>query len=122
MPPVNPHMVPPINTAAGPGGYQQQPPTMGGVGVGPPQPGPPGYGGYTGGGPPPTHGGGNQVYAPHRGSAVEVEGAGRSKAQLIVGIDFVGFSPINLLADRPIANAAIGNNLFWSCLRLRDEY
>ncbi|KAH0562049.1 hypothetical protein GP486_003244, partial [Trichoglossum hirsutum] len=87
-PPVN-HVVPPINTAAGPGGYQ--PPNMGGIGVGPPPAGPPGYGGhYTGGGGTlPAHGGGGgQLYAAHRGSAVEVEGAGRSKAQLIVGIDF----------------------------------
>jgi hypothetical protein len=119
MPPVN-HMVPPINTAAGPGSYQQQP-NMGGVG--PPPAGPPGYGGYStgGGAPPPTHGGGNPVYAPHRGSAVEVEGAGRSKAQLIVGIDFVGLLSANLLPTN-LANIMIGNHLFRGCLCLRDEY
>jgi hypothetical protein len=31
---------------------------------------------------------------------VEVEGAGRSKAQLIVGIDFVGFLSTNLLVGK----------------------
>jgi len=69
---------PPINTAAA--GY---PP-------GHPAAGPPQYGG----GPPqygaPPPGGGSiaaQQYA-NRNNAVEVEGAGRSKAQLIVGIDF----------------------------------
>jgi hypothetical protein len=119
MPPVNP-MVPPINTNAAPGGYQQ--PNMGSIGVGHPSAGPPGYGGYAAGtGASPAHGGGNQVYAPQRGSAVEVEGAGRSKAQLIVGIDFVGF--LFQFTGRPNhANAIIGNNLFWSCFRLRDEY
>ncbi|KAI9766117.1 MAG: hypothetical protein M1835_007257 [Candelina submexicana] len=70
---------PPINT----GGYppHQGPPAMGGA---PQAPGPPGYGGAygQGGGAPPLAQYGN------RGSAVEVEGAGRSKAQLIVGIDF----------------------------------
>ena len=48
---------------------------------------PPVYGGGYGAptGPPPTM---NPQYG-GRGGAVEVEGAGRSKAQLIVGIDFV---------------------------------
>ena len=71
------HAPPPINTGAYPQGH----PALGG---GAPQP--PGYGGGYG-----------QVNAPQptlgqyggRGAAVEVEGAGRSKAQLIVGIDFV---------------------------------
>ena len=70
---------PPINTTASP-----YPP-------GHPAAGPPQYGG----GPPqygaPPPGGGSiaaQQYA-NRNNAVEVEGAGRSKAQLIVGIDFV---------------------------------
>ena len=66
------HAPPPINT----GGYPQGHPALGGQ--------PPGYGGGYGGGMQPTLGnyGG-------RSNAVEVEGAGRSKAQLIVGIDFV---------------------------------
>jgi hypothetical protein len=59
--------------------------------MGPPPPagGPPQYG-------PPQYGApvpGNQSVAAaqyaNRNNAVEVEGAGRSKAQLIVGIDFV---------------------------------
>ena len=78
LPPQQQHMAhapPPINT----GSYSQGHPALGGQ--------PPGYGGGGGGygqGPQSTLGqyGG-------RGQAVEVEGAGRSKAQLIVGIDFV---------------------------------
>ena len=73
------HHPPPINTGAYPQGH----PALGGASQ------PPGYGGGYGQGqgmsaPQPTLGqyGG-------RGQAVEVEGAGRSKAQLIVGIDFV---------------------------------
>lgn len=89
---------PPINTAAS--GYPPGHPgaSMGG---GPPpqqqqQAGPPQYGGG-----PPQYGApgiptGNQSLAAaqylNRNNAVEVEGAGRSKAQLIVGIDFVGKS------------------------------
>ena len=78
------HAPPPINT----GGYSQgHHPALGGAAQ------PPGYGGGYGqsqgmGAPQPTLGqyGG-------RGQAVEVEGAGRSKAQLIVGIDFVSSLP-----------------------------
>ncbi|KAI9668524.1 MAG: hypothetical protein M1829_005341 [Trizodia sp. TS-e1964] len=85
---------PPINTGAT-GGYppqQQQPPPPQMGGMPPPNGGPPGYGGAVGGygppggAPPPNMGGGQ--YGGARGGAVEVEGAGRSKAQLIVGIDF----------------------------------
>ncbi|KAB2577709.1 Heat shock protein Hsp70 [Lasiodiplodia theobromae] len=75
---------PPINTAQGhyppQGQMYGQPPPAGPPGY-PPQAQQPGYGGY--GNPPPA---GPQAYA--RPQAVEVEGAGRSKAQLIVGIDF----------------------------------
>lgn len=78
---------PPINTAAG--GYPQQhgPPPMGGPplsqGGGPPQ--------YGGGAPYAPAGAGGMAPVPYTrpGNAVEVEGAGRSKSQLIVGIDFV---------------------------------
>lgn len=73
------HHQPPVNTGA----YSQGHPALGGT------PQPPGYGGGYGqaqgmSAPQPTLGqyGG-------RSQAVEVEGAGRSKAQLIVGIDFV---------------------------------
>merc|ERR1711939_1000072 len=58
-------------------------------GAPPPAGGPPGYGPPQYGAPLPT--GGNSVAAAqyaNRNNAVEVEGAGRSKAQLIVGIDF----------------------------------
>ncbi|KAL1628390.1 hypothetical protein SLS54_001963 [Diplodia seriata] len=75
---------PPINTAQGhyppQGQMYGQPPPAGPPGY-PPQAQQPSYGGY--GNPPPA---GPQAYA--RPQAVEVEGAGRSKAQLIVGIDF----------------------------------
>ncbi|CAL3962247.1 hypothetical protein PZA11_000539 [Diplocarpon coronariae] len=79
---------PPINTAAT-GGYPPGHPASN-MGAPPPAGGPPGYG-------PPQYGtqlpvGGNSFaaaqYANRNNSAVEVEGAGRSKAQLIVGIDF----------------------------------
>ncbi len=81
---------PPINTSAG-GGYPPGHPA-GGMGPPPPAGGPPGYG-------PPQYGApgvpqGNQSVAAQQyanRNAVEVEGAGRSKAQLIVGIDFVSF-------------------------------
>lgn len=83
---------PPINTAAG---YPPGHPAQGGMGAPPPQGGPPQYG-------PPQYG---APGAPAQGSmaaaqyanrnAVEVEGAGRSKAQLIVGIDFVGQHPFH---------------------------
>jgi hypothetical protein len=59
----------------GPPGFQQQPPPIQGY----PPPG----------GPPPPQGGPiGQPYRPGANPAAEVEGASRSKAQLIVGIDF----------------------------------
>ncbi|OBT68440.1 hypothetical protein VE03_02862 [Pseudogymnoascus sp. 23342-1-I1] len=72
---------PPINTA--PGGYPQQQ-HMGAPSQLPG--GPPGYGGQQ----QPYAPQGGMVPAPYvsRNNAVEVEGAGRSKSQLIVGIDF----------------------------------
>jgi hypothetical protein len=82
---------PPINTATT-GGYPPQhgpplagPPLQGGPG------GPPQYGG-AGYVPPGMGGMGAPVQYGPRGNAVEVEGAGRSKSQLIVGIDFVSTS------------------------------
>lgn len=86
MPPAPPqqmaHHPPPIHTGA----YNQGHPALGGAAQ------PPGYGGGYG-----QPGGGMHGQAPQptlgqypgRGAPVEVEGAGRSKAQLIVGIDFV---------------------------------
>ncbi|EDU43220.1 Hsp70 family protein [Pyrenophora tritici-repentis Pt-1C-BFP] len=86
--------LPPINTAAP--GYPAQQPPMGY----PPQPGPPGYppqgppgaGGYGGGygAPPPGAPAHGPPAAYNRPSNMaEVAGEGRSKAQLIVGIDFI---------------------------------
>ena len=84
--------LPPINTGSYPAGH----PALNGQ-----QAQPPGYGGGYGGVPNGVHGGPAQpslgAYGPPRGTGygaaagapVEVEGAGRSKAQLIVGIDFV---------------------------------
>ncbi|KAK2600767.1 hypothetical protein N8I77_010276 [Diaporthe amygdali] len=76
---------PPINTGAPPvAGYPPQLPPMQG---GPPVAGgPPGYNGGAGGyGPPPSQ---NLPTAAYTRPAAEVEGNSRSKAQLIVGIDF----------------------------------
>ncbi len=92
---------PPINTAAA-GGYPPGHPGAG-MGGGAPPAGPPQYG-------PPQYGapgvpGGQSVAAAqyaNRNNAVEVEGAGRSKAQLIVGIDFVSFRST---IDSPLSNA-----------------
>lgn len=76
------HHPPPINTGAYPGGH----PALAGAAQ------PPGYaGGYAQ--PNGMHNAPQSTlgqYGGGRGQAVEVEGAGRSKAQLIVGIDFVG--------------------------------
>lgn len=80
---------PPINTGAPLAGY---PPQMQMPGGGPPpgmQGGPPGYAGATGYPPPaPPQNPGNAMQQFGR-PAAEVEGHSRSKAQLIVGIDFV---------------------------------
>lgn len=80
---------PPINTGA-PVGYPpgiQHP----GMGHGPPMGGPPpGFGAQTGYPPPGGPPGGGVAQQFQRGNpAAEVEGASKSKAQLIVGIDFV---------------------------------
>lgn len=80
---------PPINTTAS-GGYPPQHGPVGPPGQ-PLQPGPGGPPQYVGGAyPNPPQGtmGAPVPYAA-RNNAVEVEGAGRSKSQLIVGIDFV---------------------------------
>jgi hypothetical protein len=89
--------LPPINTGA-PGYSPQQPQQPMGY---PPQGGPPGYppapppgqygGGQQYGAPPPNHGAPpGPPPQPYRPPGIsEVQGEGRSKAQLIVGIDFV---------------------------------
>jgi hypothetical protein len=87
---------PPINTAATGYAPPQHAPMQQG---GPPMQGPPGvppqYGGQA-----PYQGQGQQGMGPPaaytRPGAVEVEGAGRSKSQLIVGIDFVSNYPTNI--------------------------
>jgi len=88
---------PPINTGGPPAGYP--PPVMGG-GPPPPPGGPPGYGGGGAGypPPPPQPTGPGAPYT--RNSAAEVEGNSRSKAQLIVGIDFVR-TPLMMTAVTP---------------------
>ncbi len=90
---------PPINTGAPLGGY---PPQMQIPGGPPPMGGPPGYGGGA-----PNYGQAPQpqpVPAGYGRPAAEVEGNSRSKAQLIVGIDFVcqtfiSLSPTCLFVD-----------------------
>lgn len=88
---------PPINTGA-PGGVTGYPPPMGGP---PPMTNaPPGYAGAAGyppPGPPQPQGNMPVPAAYARNPAAEVEGNSRSKAQLIVGIDFVCFA---LLIDQ----------------------
>lgn len=91
---------PPINTAGPPAGYPPNMNPMGGqppMGGGPP-PGPGGQGGHPGfgapvgyppGAPPAPGGPIAQQFQRSGGSAAEVEGSSKSKAQLIVGIDFV---------------------------------
>ncbi|KAL6902911.1 Hsp70-like protein [Trichoderma evansii] len=80
---------PPINTGA-PAGYPPNMNPMGQMPPGMPQGGPPGFGQPTGypPGPPPTGGPIAQQFQ-QGNPAAEVEGASRSKAQLIVGIDFI---------------------------------
>ena len=83
-------MPPPINTATQPAGYPPQQ-IGGGYGQGAPPPGYPPAGGYGGayapaGGAPPNPGYGRPGAG---GLASEMDAGGRSKAQLIVGIDFV---------------------------------
>lgn len=93
---------PPINTGAPPvSGYP--PPVMGG---GPPplQGGPPGYAGAQGYPPPPQPTG---PVAPYRNTAAEVEGNSRSKAQLIVGIDFVSLMDPDYPPLMSVANLVI---------------
>lgn len=93
---------PPINTGGPPAGYP--PPVMGGP---PPiQGGPPGYAGAPGYPPPPPQQQQGPGAAPFgRQSAAEVEGNSRSKAQLIVGIDFVRPRPLSLLSGSTLLTA-----------------
>ena len=114
------HHPPPINT----GGYTQGHPALGGGagGGGGGSVQPPGYGGgyaqsngIHGNAPQPT-------LAPYgRGPPVEVEGAGRSKAQLIVGIDFVRpiLVPNSKMSHLPVCT---GDYIFWRCIRVCDKH
>lgn len=81
---------PPINTGAPVSGY---PPQMGVQPGGHPPPGiqggPPGYAGYPPPAPPPQPGPPMQQFGRPAPPPAEAEGQSRSKAQLIVGIDFV---------------------------------
>jgi hypothetical protein len=109
---------PPINTTAS-GGY---PPQHAQVPVGPPlQAGPGGPPQYVGGAYPNAPQGTLGAPVPYaRNNAVEVEGAGRSKSQLIVGIDFVS-TRSGTISRLYILNAIIGHNIFWSgvCIRIK---
>ncbi|RFU73723.1 hsp70 family [Trichoderma arundinaceum] len=79
---------PPINTGA-PVGYPPNMNPLGQMPPGMPQGGPPGFGQPTGYPPGPPPAGGPIAQQFQQGNpAAEVEGASRSKAQLIVGIDF----------------------------------
>lgn len=106
------HHPPPIHT----GGYPHGHPALGGSGQ------PPGYGGgYSqanglGSAPQPTLG-----QYPSRGAPVEVEGAGRSKAQLIVGIDFVGFQTSMSLGFTQLTRFQ-GDHFLRCCLCLRNKH
>ena len=81
-----PHHPPPIQT----GSYNQGHPALSNTAQ------PPQYaGGYQ-----PAHGGAPAQYG-GRGNVAEVEGAGRSKAQLIVGIDFVRRLACDFFVNKP---------------------
>jgi hypothetical protein len=113
MPPQNQqvlaHHPPPIDTSQR---YQGTNPTMG-----PPQP--PGYGGtYT------------QQQAPvpqQLGSygqlrpVAEAPGEARNKAQLIVGIDFVGQQGLST-KTKFFKLTPLGNYIFWRCIRIRNQH
>lgn len=103
------HHPPPINT----GSYPQGHPALGGSGGGQP----PGYGGggYGAVAPQPTLG----QYGGRPGQAVEVEGAGRSKAQLIVGIDFVSSY---VAKDSMFQLMDVGNHLLWRRFCVCNKY
>lgn len=108
----------PINTAAT-GGYPPQ--HMQGVGGPPPlaggPQGPPQY--QNAPYPPPGQGGMAPLPYAARNNAVEVEGAGRSKSQLIVGIDFVSITILQLKLDQ--LTGSQGNYFLGRRLRLRLE-
>lgn len=110
---------PPINTGAPVAGYPPQiPPMQGGAPI---PGGPPGYTGQGGyGAPPPGQG---MQTAPYARPAAEVEGNSRSKAQLIVGIDFVSYLlPYHCCARMSGADRrAVGNDLFRRRFRIRDK-
>jgi hypothetical protein len=112
--------LPPINTGA-PGGYPPQQP----MGY-PPQGGPPGYPAAPGGGqygqaygaPPPNPGvplGPPAQYRPP-GHTGELQGEGRSKAQLIVGIDFVSIAMSRVRVAQSLIDP--GHYLFRRRIRL----
>jgi hypothetical protein len=101
---------PPINTAAPGYPAHPAPPAPGGL----PQYGPPQYGA------PPGGSMAAQQYANStRNNAVEVEGAGRSKAQLIVGIDFVS---VILSLSLGLDLICPGNYILRRCFRLRHKH
>jgi hypothetical protein len=107
---------PPINTGAPlgypPGMNHPQGPPMGG-------PPPPGFGGQAGY-PPPVGGPIAQQF--QRNPAAEVEGASKSKAQLIVGIDFVSRTRTLVGRSCACANTTSTGNHFLRCsVRFRNK-
>lgn len=115
------HHPAPIDTRAGAyvGGAPQ---------LGPPQP--PGYGGAYGHqqqqqlGPQPGIQHMANQYPPGARPAAEVEGAGRSKAQLIVGIDFVRnrTNPQNDISRLNTDHIVSGHHILWRSLCLCDQH
>ncbi len=106
----------PIQT--GPQGHAYSPSAVYGQ---PPPPGPPGY-------TPAEHRGYAQGYGvpmQYRNEAVEVEGAGRSKAQLIVGIDFVGQPSDSSISAHLVLTEALGDDIlrgsFCVCYKYGSE-
>lgn len=91
---------PPINTGAPVSGY---PPQMGVPGGHPPpgMGGPPGYAGYPPPGPPPQPGPPMQQYG-RPPVPNEVDAQSKSKAQLIVGIDFVSLGQLSSLSHNDL--------------------
>jgi hypothetical protein len=112
---------PPINTGAPVAGY---PPQMMQPGAPPPgiQGGPPGYAGATGY-PPPAPLQNPAAMQQFGRPAAEVEGNSRSKAQLIVGIDFVRTPQRRTLQVVTLLTTVIvpGNHLFRCRIRLCDQ-
>jgi len=107
-------MPPPINTSTQPAGYPPQQ-VYGAQPPAPPNypPNPSGYGNYGQPAPAPA------AYNRPGGVAAEVDGTGRGKAQLIVGIDFVRSCSMALRSKDALTSS--GYHILRRCFRLCDE-